>query len=112
MPRLILLAATALLSGCIGGTDRYVGPVTGCGVTTAGVLDIRGKNFIFTPDQGVLQIHGTVSKDGKLAGTESEGPINAREPYILHFEGTEKDDVIIGKLIRPDCTLDVTLNER
>ena len=102
----------SLLAGCTAGTDRFVGPVSGCGTNTLGVLDIRGTGFIFTPDQGVLEIHGTVGANGQLQGTASEGTPNTRDRYVLSFDGTRAKDTITGQLSRADCKMNVTLRER
>ncbi len=108
----ILAIAVPLLGGCVAGTDRFVGPVKGCGSNTSGVLDIRGANFLFTPDQGVLQIHGTVSPTGELQGTETEGPANLSDRITMSFTGTRDKHTITGKLTEPGCALDVNLTER
>jgi len=93
-------------------TDRFVGSVQGCGVTTRGVLDIRAADFVFAPDEGVLSIHGHVDAAGLMhgeavqQGTASSG--GAAATHIL-FDGRRTGDAVTGVVTRANCTQTVAL---
>ena len=93
-------------------TDRFVGSVQGCGVTTRGVLDIRGADFVFTPDEGVLSIHGHVDAAGLLHGEAvQQGTAVSGGAAATHivFDGRRSADAVTGTVTRPGCTQTVAL---
>jgi hypothetical protein len=95
-----------LLAACQSPSQRYVGPVTGCGETTRGLLDLQNGHFVFTPTETVLSIKGSVAADGTLQGS---GALPGPAAPTLQFVGRRTGQGIIGTLTGGRCSKTVEL---
>lgn len=111
---LVLLAVAGVVAACSGG--RFIGPVTAVGGVCApparGVLLARSGQFLFTPDEGVLTVRGTLAPDGSLRGSggfEGRGAQGESHALTVTFDGRIVGDRVEGTLHRPGCTQTVSL---
>jgi hypothetical protein len=102
-PILLIVLATA---ACQTAPTRFVGDVVGCGQTTRGLLDIQGKDFVLTPSEDLLTLHGHIAPDGTLQG---QGALPGPAAPTIHFSGRLERDQITGTLTGGTCPRSVTL---
>lgn len=111
----LFLAVLLPLAGCglAPPARNFVGPVTArpgnpaC-QTSRGTLTVRGRQFQFEPNEGVLVIQGGIAPDGHLRGEDTTRGVD-HHPFTLRFEGTLAGDEVTGTLTTPRCTFDVAL---
>lgn len=102
----MLVLAALVAAACQAVPTRYVGPVAGCGAATRGLLDIEGSHVLFTPDEGILVLRGTIAADGTI---RAEGKSPGPDAPLLRFAGHRGADRIDGTLSGDGCERTVAL---
>jgi hypothetical protein len=108
-----LLAAT-LMSACANGPPgTFTGsltPLAGtCDATNRATLTRHHDTVLFTPQDGVLILEGTVAPGGAInASVQTTGM--DRKPYRVLFSGTLTNDTITGTYVTTRCRYGVALH--
>ncbi len=113
-PRLLL---ALMLAGCIptptGAIGRWIGPLTPvagtCDPASQAVLVVSAKSAIFSPNNGILLLHGQADPMGHVTASLRTQGMN-RQPYVLALDATLHDGQIIGTYLTPRCRASVTLS--
>lgn len=105
MGRAVVLSVL-LLAACQAAPARYVGPVTGCGQSSRGLLEIHGSHVVFTPTEGLLTLQGEVTADGSL---HASGALPGPAAPSMQFTGRLANGQVTGTLTGGTCTRTVAL---
>lgn len=113
LPVALLLMVTGCTTAGVNG--RYVGPVTPntpgpqCQPSRA-LLQVRGANLFFAPDEGTWVLDGTLAPNGHIEAAKTR-PVNANTTYETTFEGQLTADAVTGLYKTPRCTSMVSLKK-
>ena len=110
---LLILALAGCIPASSGVVGRWVGPVTPvagtCDPAAQAVLVVSSKSATFSPDNGVLLLHGQADALGHVTSTLRTQGMN-HQPYVLSLDATLRDDQIVGTYLTPRCRATVTLS--
>jgi hypothetical protein len=94
---------------------RYTGQLTGCGAAGPVTLTRSADRFTFTPRDGTLIITGTVTADGRFAGSLDTGRSGSGTPstaatgakatahFVLSVQGRIDSDAAEATYSTPRC---------
>ncbi len=119
-PYAVLIAAMLALVGCAEPTrdGRYAGAVDAtsgtCGPSSGGgrfdgSLLLRGDDVLFTPNEGVIVLHGRIDAIGHITALAVE-PGADHKPFQMVFDGDLAGNRVSGRYATPQCRAMVRLD--